>query len=476
MEQALIGRERERQILRNCYESGKPELLAVYGRRRVGKTFLVRKYFKDKFDFYTTGIQNGSKNDVLNFFNKQLNAYSRGVHYPVVDNWFDAFDQLRDLLQRSRRKRKVVFLDEMPWMETKRSKFLMAFDLFWNSWASMRSDLLFIVCGSSTSWIFDKLIANKGGLHNRVTQSIYLAPFTLGEAEQYLKNRGFMWNRMQIIECYMVIGGVPFYLDKLEKGCSVLQNINNLFFAKTPKLRDEYSFLYQSLFKESHVYQRVVEILSTKARGMTRQEIMKELKTYEGGSLTTVLTNLRRCDLIQKYQAFGKKERGAMYQLTDLYTLFYLRYVKGNDGKDENFWINMMDNPSKRAWSGYAFEQVCFMHISQIKKSLGISGILANVYSWTGSDNTMAGQIDMVIDRRDNVINLCEMKFAASKYSITKNECEKMIQRMELFRRVTKTKNALHLVMITPHGITQGKYSDYIQKEVTVDELFSSSL
>ena len=471
----LVGRKVECNLLKNSVESDKSELIAVYGRRRIGKTFLIRQYFKDKFAFYTTGIYEGTKSEQLSFFNKQLNACAKGS-YPLVNNWFDAFDQLKHHLLHCKQKTKVVFIDELPWMDIPRSRFLKAFETFWNSWGSAQADLKLIVCGSATTWMTDKFIKSKGGLHGRVTRNIPLEPFSLIETEQFLEKQRIKWNRRQILDCYMVFGGVPYYLSLLQKNLSLDQNIDALFYSPSAQLKNEYDFLFQSLFSHADAYKSVIALLAKKSVGMSRQEILRTLKLSDGGGLTEILNNLCNCDFIRKYSAFGKVEREAIFQLTDLFSLFYLRFVKGYNGKDAHHWTNMLDTPVRNTWRGYAFEQVCLLHIPQIKKALGINGIQSDVSSWYSKDKEQGAQIDLLIDRRDQTINLCEMKYAAAEYEITKAYHRKLMSRRELFRQQTKTKKALYLTMITTHGISQNRYAGDIQSEVTMGDLFYTSL
>lgn len=467
----LIGRKTEVNLLENSLESNLPELIVVYGRRRVGKTFLIRQFFKDKFVFYTTGIYQGTKQEQLSFFNRQLNAYASGA-YPLAKDWFEAFDQLKHHLSHCKSKNKVVFIDELPWMDTPRGRFLKAFETFWNSWGSSRSDLKLVVCGSASSWMTNKFLKGKGGLYGRMTRNIPLAPFSLSETEKLLEKQGIRWNRRQILDCYMTFGGIPYYLNLLQKNLSLDQNIDALLFAPSAQLKNEYDFLFQSLFSQAETYRAVVEILAKKSVGLSRQEIVSSLKQLDGGGLTVVLEDLCRCDFIRKYSAFGKKERESIFQLTDMFSLFYLRFVKGYNGKDPNHWVNMMDSPLQNTWRGYAFEQVCLLHIPQIKKALGINGIQSDISSWHYKGAKEGAQIDMIIDRRDQTINLCEMKYSSAEYEITKNYNEKILQRRELFRKQSKTRKALHLTMITTHGLLQNKYSGDIQSEVTMDNLF----
>lgn len=475
MKTDIIGREREIEILEELYDSGKAELIAVYGRRRVGKTFLVKSMFMDQLDYFVTGKYHGSRKDELAVFHDQLVQYS-GLSYPNPENWKQAFDQLRHYIESLQKKRIVIFIDEMPWLDTPKSGFVSEFDSFWNGWASTRAELMIIICGSATTWMNSNVLKQKGGLHNRCTRKIKLSQFSLQETELFLKSRNVKWSRHQIAECYMIMGGTPYYLDMLRKNWSVPQNIDYLFFRQDAELKDEYSILMDSLFKNSQIYRRVIELLARHSKGMTRQELMSQLKQNDGGAFTCVLEELLNCDFIRSYRAFGKTERDVMYQLTDMYVLFYQKFLKNNGGADENFWSNSVDSPTHRSWSGYAFEILCLNHIPQIKESLGIRGILSNVCSWYQPKNIEkglpGGQIDLLIERRDQVINVCEAKYSMGPYAITGKYLDEMLSRMENFRTATKTRSALHLTMIVASGLVQNQYAGSIQSVITLDSLF----
>lgn len=468
MADTIIGRATEQEILRRRIESESSELIAIYGRRRVGKTFLIRQYFNDAFSFYFTGIYQGTKKEQLGEFNRQLEYYSERK-WKVAKDWFEAFAQLREYLESLDVSNPlIVFLDELPWMDTQKSRFIKAFEYFWNSWGVTNNRLKLIVCGSATTWMRENVLSDKGGLYNRTTRSIYLAPFTLHETEQYLLSRGITWNRYQIAECYMILGGTPLYLQMLERNLSLTQNVDNLFFIPNAPLAREYDFLFRSLFNEATLHRQIIEVLATKGMGMTRAEIMATTKIEDGGALTKALRNLSDCDFIRQYTAFGKSERGTIYQLTDLFSLFHLRYVKGYRGQDDNHWQNMIDSPSRRAWSGYSFEQLCLHHIRQIKQKLGITGVQSDVCAWKGE----GGQIDLLIDRRDQTINLCEMKFSQGEFEITKQYDSHLRERAENFRSATNTRKALHQTFITTYGVKQNMYSGNVQSEVILDDLF----
>jgi len=469
---AIIGRKTEQEALKRFTESNKAEFVAVWGRRRVGKTFLIREFFNNKFTFYHTGLANTGIETQLNSFNSSLNNYST-FSYPKAKTWFDSFEQLKHLLSKSRKKgKKVVFIDEMPWMDTPRSGFLAALEHFWNGWASGEKNILLIVCGSASSWITNKLINNHGGLHNRVTQQIRLRPFTLLECEKYYQMQHIVMSHREMVENYMILGGIPFYLSLMQKQFSMAQNVDNLLFAEDAALKNELQNLYASLFKKAENHIKIVEALGNKVKGLTRDEILNVTKLPNGGSTNRVLEELELSGFIRRYRSYGKKIRQSLYQLIDFYTLFYFNFLKDNAFNDEHYWTNFIENARHRAWSGYAFEQVCLAHLTQIKQKLSILGVLTNTYSWISNNKENGAQIDLVIERNDKVINLCEMKYASEEFTIDKKQDENLRHKRAVFKEETKTRKALHLTMITTYGIKHNQYWGNIQSEVTVNDLF----
>lgn len=468
---SLIGRKKELTTLRNYLASEESEFIAVYGRRRVGKTFLVRHAVKDEFAFYVTGIDNVKMPEQLLNFTLELRKAS-GKQIAVPKNWLLAFDALSSYLESLPVGKKIIFIDELPWMDTSKSNFTPALEHFWNAWASRRNDIKLIVCGSATSWMMDHLINNRGGLHNRLTQKLPLNPFSLTEVEEYLINRGFNYSRREIAECYMTMGGIPFYLSKLDKGLSLAQNIDELFFAENAKLDGEHTNLYHALFKHSDKHIKVVMALSKKMKGMTRKEILAHAHLTNNGAASKVLEELECCGFIRHYVPFGKNKYDALYQLTDFYTLFYYAFIEQNKYRDEHFWSNTYDSGVHAAWSGYAFEMLCLAHITKMKEALGISGIQSLASSWIGKFENQGAQIDLLIDRRDQTINVCEMKFAADEYEIAKKEEETLRRKLSIFRQATKTKKSLMLTLVTTYGLKQNPHSGIIQKVITLDQLY----
>ena len=419
-----------------------------------------------------SGAENATKTQQLFNFSVALREYSN-IPYPPVSSWQEAFVQLKHFLSSVETNEKIVlFFDELPWLDNTKSGFLSAFEYWWNTYASSNERIFLIVCGSATSWIMNKIIRNRGGLHNRVTQQIHLHPFTLQETEAFLHSRNIILDRYQIAECYMIMGGIPYYLEQLQKGSSVYQNIDSLFFNKNGILRDEFDKVYNSLFKHSEKYIRIIEALSHKNKGLSREEIVEITHITEGGTFTKMLEELELCDFIRSYYSFGKKSRNKIYQLTDFYSLFYLNFVKNKPTTDEHFWINIINNSIHHAWSGYAFEQLCLMHNAQIRQKLGISGVLTYTSSWRSNDPEFGAEIDLVIDRRDHIINLCEIKYSNDEFVIDKEINENLRKKRTAFIRQTNTKKTIHTTMITTYGVKHNMYWGNIQSEVKMDDLF----
>jgi len=470
MNTTIIGREQEINRIQELYVSRKPEFVALFGRRRVGKTFLVRELLEKKFVFDLAGLaRSGIKKQLLNFHYSLKKVATQDFAAP--SSWLEAFEQLIAFLETSQAKRKVIFIDEVSWLDTQKSGFLTALEHFWNGWACSKKDIMLIVCGSSTSWIINNLINNRGGLYNRVTASIQLLPFTLNETELFLRSKNIEWSHYQIAEIYMIMGGIPFYLEKIKQGKSVAQNIDNLFFNKTGELKNEFSNLYASLFDHSEDYEKIVEILSGNRSGLTRNEIIANAKMKSGHRITTILNNLEYSGFIRSYSQ-PKRKNEQIFQLLDSFTLFHFHFLHKNKSQDEQFWTNSLNTSQHNAWAGLSFEIVCLLHTREIKKKLEIFGVQSTEYAWRCRNTEIAVQIDLLIDRADNIVNLCEIKYANTQYIITKDYEEKLREKIEVFRQKIAPRKAIHLLMLTTFGVKQNLYSGIVQNEVTLDDLF----
>lgn len=477
----IVGRERELHELELSYRSQRSELVILFGRRRVGKTFLVRSFFNDQYTFHFVGAHRKPQTEQLENFRKALLRYGL-KEVPVLDNWTQAFDQLSSLIEQSKDERKVIFIDEMPWIDSKRSDFITSFEYFWNSWVSGRDDIMLIACGSATSWMREKLEENQGGLHNRKTRCIYLPPFSLHECREYLVAHEVDWDEYQIIQCYMTMGGVPYYLSLIEPQLSLQENIDNLFFRRNAQLRDEFAELYPSLFRNADRYISIIRLLSKRREGYTLAEI-EQHTGFSGGSLSKTLRNLECCDFINVYTQYGNKSKKTIYRLCDFYTLFYIRFVEPDTSHDEQYWAHHHTDKAVSAWEGFSFEQVCFAHLPQLKRALGISGMATNASSWRyvapknadteGTDLKKGTQIDLVISRADKIVHLCEMKFSETPYTITSDYAAKLRSRKSIFCEETKTRHGAVITFVTPYGIAPGKNSGIVHSQIVAEDLFA---
>lgn len=472
MDKNFIGRKQEIKELQKIAASGKAEFVAVYGRRRVGKTFLIQQFFNNCFAFSVSGIIEGNREEELYAFTRALIGIGYSGRQPKT--WLEAFDALISALEKKPHKgRKVIYIDELPCFDTPKSGFVRALGHFWNTWASIQNDVILVVCGSATSWMIENIVNDHGGLHNRMTHMLYLQQFTLNETEAYLKTRMIHWSRPMIVEAYMMFGGIPYYLSLLDPQESLAQNIDRLYFRKNSELGQEYRRLYASLFKSPDAYIRIVEALGKNRQGLTRKEISENLKISSNGALSKQLENLEYCDIIRHYvsKIGGKpKTNDAYYQLTDLFTLFHLNFSQKLTAED--YWQQHLNTPVTNTWQGLAFEHVCMLHIRQIRHALGLDRIAVEYYSWRSS-GTPKAQVDMIIERADHLINLCEIKYTQSEYVITSDEDLKFRNRMASFTRESKTRCGILPTWITPFGLFRNEYSMEVQYQVQMDDLFA---
>ena len=476
----LIGREKEAKVLMDAYEGNGAQFLAVYGRRRVGKTFLIKSLFAEKMTFEMTGVNDGVLKTQLKSFSAAIKAANAAPQFKEkTTNWFDAFQLLKAAIEQSTQPKKVIFFDELPWIDTPKSGFLSALEHFWNSWAAFRSDILLIICGSSASWMIRKIINNKGGLYNRITGRIRLLPFNLYETEQYLNARNIFLDRYQIVELYMVMGGIPHYLKHIKMGQSATQTIDAFCFEKDGILYNEFTHLYQALFDSPDKHLSIITALASKRKGLTRLELLQITGLPNAGSTTRILEELEESSFIEKYMPMSQKIMDNTYRLTDYYSFFYLKYIQNNKiKKAEGVWQLLSASPSWHAWSGYAFENICLQHSYQIKKALGINGMYALIGNWQlrGQDNLEGTQIDMLIDRADKIINLCEIKFTDTTFDIDKAYADNLKKKKDVFKASTKTKKSVFITMITTYGIHKNKHSiGLVQNDITLDALFERS-
>lgn len=475
----MIGRKAEQNELEKIYRSGRPEFVAIYGRRRVGKTFLVKQTLKERFAFQHTGVspvdqekgKSRMKVQLESFYYSLLNHGLEG--YQMPKSWMEAFYQLEQLLLKlDDGSRQVVFIDELPWMDTPRSGFLPAFESFWNGWCSSRDNMMLVVCGSATSWILGNLSRSRGGLYGRLTAEIKLLPFTLKECEEYFVHENVAMSRYDIVQSYMVFGGIPYYLSQFQKGLSFERNTDRILFGRNPRLKDEFNRLFNAIFGNPEDCKKIIRLLSKRHGGFTRDEIAKETGLSSGGGLTDTLTALTESDFVFRYTPYGKGN-GEHYKLVDNFCLFWLKYVEPNT-LDSSFMTDNITSDIMKSWRGVAFEEVCWQHVMQIKRALEIGGVRSSISAWAvkGNDQNEGLKIDLLIVRDDKVVNLCEMKFAGSEYTVDKDEEIKLRNRIDMLKKTLSKKQTVHLTLVTTYGVAYGKHSGIVQKQVVMDDLF----
>jgi len=476
MQNPLIGRQEEQQILLKALESKEAEMVAVFGRRRVGKTFLIKQTYGDRIAFELTGLQPASNKDQLQNFGLQLTERLQSkIPVKTPSDWLEAFFLLSNYLREQKNdKCQVVFFDEVPWLAGHKSGFLMGLSWFWNSFA-VNQNIVVVICGSAASWMIQKIVNDRGGLHNRITRRIFLKPFTLTETENYLKSRNIRFSRYQLVQLYMSIGGIPHYLKAIEAGKSAVQNVNDLCFTANGLLRDEFTRLYPSLFAKAENHIAVVRTLAHSRQGMSRADIIGEGKLSEGGTITRILGELEQSGFITSYRPYGKKKKDMLFRLTDEYSLFYLRFVEKNKDEGNNAWQYLSQTQAAKIWNGYAFENVCLKHLPQVKIALGISGVYATAATFLQRTNstTPGAQIDLLLDRNDQVINVFEMKFYNSEVSLTEADANDLRKKLQVFLKVSHTRKYLMLTMLTTFGLKQNIHSlGLVEKVLTLDDLF----
>lgn len=474
----LIGREKEKKEIEKLYASDKAELLAIYGRRRIGKTYLVDEVLKDRITFRHAGLQPFDDNSKTLLKDQLIHFYNSLKIYGLKDeskpnNWLDAFNLLAKLLQRiDNGSRQVIFLDELPWLDTPHSGFIRAFEGFWNSWACHRKNVMVVICGSANSWMENELINNHGGLYGRVTYEIKLSPFNLAECEEYYKTKNIPLSRYDIVQSYMIFGGVPYYMGYMNEEMSLAQNVDNMFFDKNAKLKSEYDRLFLSVFDRPVAVKTIVELLYTRNMGYTRKEIIDKLNITDGGHLSKDLNALIASDFVTKYVPFGNSKKIEYYKLIDPFCLFYLHFVKNQTENNNKYWQQNYSQPKLVSWRGFAFENVCFNHINQIKEALGISGVITSESAWINKEDEDNTQIDLLITRKDNVVNMCEIKFYSDEFIVNKNYYKTILNRLELIQSKISPKMSVHSTLITTYGLKRNEYSGAFIKTITFDDLF----
>ncbi|OGT46873.1 MAG: AAA family ATPase [Gammaproteobacteria bacterium RIFCSPHIGHO2_12_FULL_38_11] len=487
MENILVGREKEISTLQDVLNSTQAEFVAVYGRRRVGKTFLIKQFFKqEKVFFEQTGLHKGTLKEQLHLFSESLGkAFYQGAKMSIPKSWMEALKQLSAAMDTiPKEKRIILFFDELPWLSTPRSGFLKAFEHYWNTDWCFRQKLILIVCGSAASWMIEKLIYAKGGLHNRITVTIPLRPFTLKETAAYLSSVDNKLSQQHILQLYMVTGGVAHYLRAVKKGLSATQNIDRLCFQYGGLLLDEFDKLFRSLYEDADTYIKIVRVIAKNTGGISREKLISSLrKISSGGTLNNKIKSLEEAGFISTFIPLGHAKRGVHYRVIDEYVLFYLAWIepfrkntRGDIPSDGHHWLNQARTPAYYAWAGYAFEAVCFKHIGQIKTALGLERISCGYGDWRYSpisSDDQGTQIDLLFDRDDDCVTICEIKNTDKPFFVTKDYVKNLESKRRVYVNQTRTSKLIFMALISNKGAIENDYYKKIFSScVTAEDLF----
>ncbi len=471
----MVVRESVIQRLNEHLKSKKSEFIAITGRRRVGKTYIIDTVYESHLCFRLTGIQNGTLNEQLVNFTQKLISYSQSTLITTPKNWQEAFILLKNyLLTLSKKKKHVLFIDELPWVNTVKSSFLQLLAHLWNDFLSKENNYILVVCGSSTSWITKKIIRDKGGLHNRLTDIIRLKPFTIQETKAFLNYKGIHMTNQQVIETYMIMGGIPYYLNDIRRGESIAVAVERMCFMDDGILKSEYDNLYKALYDNPQDHEMIVTTLATSRTGLTRQEIINKSKVLAGGPYQRAMEDLLLSGFVTEEVTFGNKKKGSIYRLNDEYSIFYHRFIKSNKKYVSGIWLQISASQTYKIWTGYAFENLIYNHISTIKSALGIASVFTEISAINvmGTKEKDGYQIDLIIDRKDATINICELKYYNAPFEIDKKYAEVLRNRKQKFIMHTGTRKQVFTTMITNLGIIENPWSlEVIDKSLSFSDL-----
>ncbi|NGX62119.1 MAG: hypothetical protein K940chlam9_01613 [Chlamydiae bacterium] len=480
----IIGRTDEQNLLNEAFISKRAEMIAIYGRRRVGKTYLIKNYFENMpcSLAYVSGMKDGRLSEQLENFTSSIERDIAGVSLKRPLSWMEAFELFSQVKDKIDKKKKVIlFLDELPWLATKRSRLIQALDYYWNRFWSHDSRFKLVICGSAVSWMIRNIIMNKGGLYNRVTRQICLEPFTLKETKDFLRFIGVNLNNRQIVELYMVAGGVPYYLNHVQKGLSAAQNIAKMAFSKQGILYQDFNHLFASLFEDAEKYHEIIRSIAEYRYGIEQEELIKKCSQLShGGSATRQLQDLEEAGFIVSFIPCDRKKKGIYFRVIDEYVSFYLKWIDPHKrsvaklDKSKSIWLSHRETASWKSWSGYSFETICLKHIAQIREALNIEpSALTTSWRHDGRLGDEGAQIDLLFDRQDDAVTICEIKYTDKPFQIDKSYYQQIMKKIEVYKKTVKTHKEIFLAFVTSSGLKKSLYSEeYISSVLTLEDLF----
>jgi len=489
----IIARKKEKKVLADILWSKSAELLAIYGRRRVGKTFLVRNFFEslDNVIYFEMAGQKQESGEYAplkyqlgNFKYQFERTFSKEIQVP--QSWQEAFNILKKEVDRfdDANVKLILFFDELPWLCSPKSGFFEALDQAWNTSFERQHNVKVIVCGSAASWMLKKIVHAKAGFSRRITHKIQLPPFSLKETKEYLTFKGFDLSLMSIAEIYMIFGGIPYYLNFMNPHKSIYQNIEDECFDISGRLVDEYHLVFDSLFNHSNNHKKIVEFIASRQKGVLLKELTKQFSSLKGGSLSRIIDNLVGSSFIKKTAPLYNEKKGTTYRIIDEYILFYLKWIKSApqsiiESPNTLYFQSIAQKNAYSSWKGFAFERLCLKHEYQIRKALGIHKILTmpSMVYFYDEQGKRSSQIDLLFERADRVITICEMKYSETEYSLKKSDIKSMMHKKKDLRRYLSAKKKgqkdIHICYITSNGVKHNQNFYELQPSVLhLNDLF----
>jgi hypothetical protein len=466
----FVGRKNELRMLNDAYRSGKDELVVLYGRRRIGKSSLVKRFAEKKKAYYEfEALEGETTPGQINHFLQQL---KKQIDDPILDsvrfaNWEQVFTYLTEkVINRKSKVKKILFLDELPWMAAGRIRLVSLLKYYWdNHWKSKH--VMLILCGSVASFMVKKVL-HSNALYGRTTIEILLKGFSPEEAARLLSKKR---SREETLNYQLVFGGVPKYLEQINTSQSFNKNMNTLCFSPHGIMLKEVERIFYSQFREPRTYLKIINLLKNGIFSLS--EISSKTKIPSGGGLKQYLKNLERAEMIRSYIPFDRSGNSKFkkYTLADEFLVFFFKYMGPNlrvikESSSRRLFETLTQN-SFDSWLGFAFERFCLKHAGLLALVMDFADdiLLASPYF---KKNDERFQIDLLYQRADRVITVCEIKHQNIK--IGTNIIPEMQRKCALLK--VPRGYALEKALISLYGPDNSlKDTGYFHHFVTLDDI-----
>ncbi|MFH1831150.1 MAG: ATP-binding protein [Pseudomonadota bacterium] len=426
----FVGRHNYLKKLENIWNQHKVGLISIYGRRRVGKTELIRVFSRNKAAWIFEAIEGENTASQIKHFLNQLSQFTKEPYLRDLDykDWPPVFDLLSNKIKQ--KKDLIVAFDELSWMAARKTKLISYIKYYWDKEWKYHPHLLLILCGSVASWMV-KNVVRSNALYGRISENILLDPLKPFEVAEFIgKKRG----KKEILEYLLSFGGIPKYLEEMDFNQSIQINIDRTCFSASGFFVDEADKIFYNQFKETHIYKQIVRCLSESS--LPLKDISQKIKIPSGGGLKRYLDNLISAGIVDSINDIRNFKLGKVprYYMIDELMRFHLQFVSPNISEIKHTHsASRFDKFTKNKWHpfmGNAFERFCLKHRYLIAQILGFDSKVTACGSLL-NNNRNGFQYDLVYLRSDGVVSLCEIKYLSDKPGTD------LIKEMEAKLRVT---------------------------------------